>query len=244
MDSENARCAIKTFARGADKCHLGAISSRRRPRRRRGGRRRGPRRPRSRLCPRGPRIRAPFLHLKESTNEHREPWNAHVLESPVDEHRGAELDLVLRKQLLALLELRDADIDIGNPFPQLLHNRSHPVHLMCLDGGDKENVGHRSMLAAPNLTTPIKLCGCGSGRGSPLLHGNRIIRSGPFLREMWLLVASSAAEASLLQRESLLRLAKWTESGRISPLQILRHDRFSLVPIPYLHLYHDRIDHE
>ena len=100
------------------------------------------------------------------------------------------------------------------------------------------------MLAAPNLTTPIKLCGCGSGRGSPLLHGNRIIRSGPFLREMWLLVASSADEASLLQRESLLRLAKWTEIGRVGTLPILRHDRFALVTIPDLHLYHDRIDHE
>ena len=61
---------------------------------------------------------------------------------------------------------------------------------------------------------------------------------------MWLLVASIADEASLGQRDALMGLAPWTEVGRFASEPILRNERFALLTIPDLHLYHDNIDRE
>ncbi len=61
---------------------------------------------------------------------------------------------------------------------------------------------------------------------------------------MWLLVASIADEASLGQRDALMRLATWTEAGRFGHEPVLRSATFALLTIPDLHLYHDNIDRE
>ena len=61
---------------------------------------------------------------------------------------------------------------------------------------------------------------------------------------MWLLVASAPDEASLGQRDALLRLADWTEAGTFQGAPALRHGDRTLVTIPDLHLHHDHVDRE
>ncbi len=61
---------------------------------------------------------------------------------------------------------------------------------------------------------------------------------------MWLLVASAPDEASVGQRDALLRLAGWDEAGRFGPGPAMRRGDLWLVTIPDLHLYHDDVDRE
>ena len=61
---------------------------------------------------------------------------------------------------------------------------------------------------------------------------------------MWLLVASAPDEASVGQRDALLRLGDWEEAGRFGPGPALRRGDLWLVTIPDLHLTHDHVDRE
>jgi len=61
---------------------------------------------------------------------------------------------------------------------------------------------------------------------------------------VWLLVASLADEASLAQRDALLRLADWKEAGGFQGTPALRHGDLTLVTIPDMHLHHDHVDRE
>ena len=61
---------------------------------------------------------------------------------------------------------------------------------------------------------------------------------------MWLLVVSVADEASLVQRDALLRLADWKEAGDFQGAPVLRHGDLTLVTIPDVHLHHDHVDRE
>jgi len=61
---------------------------------------------------------------------------------------------------------------------------------------------------------------------------------------MRLLVASREDPASAVQREALLRIARWEDAGEFAGRPAVRHGEHVLVEISDLHLYHDHMDRE
>ncbi len=61
---------------------------------------------------------------------------------------------------------------------------------------------------------------------------------------VWLLVASAADEASMNQRDAVLRLADWAEAGTFQGSPAFRHGEMTLVTTADMHLYHDHVDRE